>query len=57
MNRRGTRGGVPWAKIGQLELYNGNNLPNPTSATGFYPLPTLPLQTAFYLTTHRDLEG
>ena len=35
MNRRGTRGKVPWAKIGQLELYNGNNLTNPTSATGF----------------------
>ena len=24
-----TRGEVPWAKIGQLELYNGNNLQPP----------------------------
>ena len=29
MNRRGTRSRVPWAKIGQLELYNGNNLQPP----------------------------
>ena len=52
-----TRGEVPWAKIGQLELYNGNNLTNLTSATGFCPRPTLPLQTAINLTTHRDLQG
>ena len=48
VNRRRTRGKVPWAKIGQLELYNGNNLPPSTSATGFCPQPTLPLQTASY---------
>ena len=47
---------MPWAKIGQLELYNGNNLPPPHLLLGSaLNLPYFYKLLAINLTTHRDL--